>query len=155
MKEDRTMIYPNIKKIDKNFIRVQLLDLIDSTDSKPILVTGKFKHTNDAVWYTFTTIRPYLENCKTYTICDHINIKRTDVDNWRRMYATEHNRKFYLVGVPFIYSHYGIERGGFKLSENLGCSPVVMTDDFHKLKKQMLSKVFSLNGFGFEKVKDT
>lgn len=81
---------------------------------KPILVTSKFKHTENETWYTFTTIRPYIVNCRAYTICDHINIKRGDVDQWRRMYRAEHNRKFYIVGFLYTYTHYGVERGGLK-----------------------------------------
>ena len=59
----------------KNYYRVKLCECKD----RPVILTGRYKKTWDK-HVTFITIRPYIEGVTRLTVCDHINLLRSDVE---------------------------------------------------------------------------
>lgn len=60
----------------KNYYRNRLVNY----QNQPVVLSGKFKKVHDK-HITFTTIRPYIKGIKTFTLCDHINLSRTEVES--------------------------------------------------------------------------
>ena len=116
-------------KLDKNYYRNSFLSLIDATDGKSIIVSGKFKYKNDPIWCTFTSIRPYVKGVHTRTFCNHINLRKKDIERFFTVTKTYHNRKFYIIGIPTVYEHYGVLRGCLKLDYSIGIPPIFISDD--------------------------
>ena len=116
-------------KNEKNYFRSLLKELIPLTNGLPIIISAKYKHRDNSDWATFTTVRPYIPNTKTKTICSHINVRRNQVQKWFSLNEEYHNRKFYIIGYPFTYSHYGDERGRLMLAEDIGIRPICFNTD--------------------------
>jgi len=68
-----------VEKVEKNYFRNELIELIELLNGKPVTVTAKYKYTNSPEWATFTTVRLYSPGEKKKTIYNHINIKKADV----------------------------------------------------------------------------
>lgn len=75
----------NIVKTEKNYFRINIKELITSTNGKALLLTAKYKHNDYNKWITFTTVRSYIPGFRSYTLCNHINILKTDIDTQRVM----------------------------------------------------------------------
>lgn len=116
-----------LMKVEKNYYRIELLELEMETRRKPVVFTGKYKHNDNPEWITFTTIRRYNPSEKTKTICDHINIKKCIVSQYLNLTEQEHNRKFYICGRVSTYEHFGDIRGCIILAETGSENPIWMT----------------------------
>jgi len=114
-------------KVEKNYYRMELMALIQETENQPIVVTGKYKHTDNPKWITFTTIRCYVPKERTKTVCNHINIDRNSVSRYLTLTEDKHNRKFYICGRISTYDHYGDIRACLVLADIRGESPLWMT----------------------------
>ncbi|MDI9485401.1 MAG: hypothetical protein QM372_08075 [Bacillota bacterium] len=128
-------------KWEKNYLRKSLKDLIGLTDEKPIVVSGRYKAFNSKQgWVTFTCIRPYIPDIRTFTVCDHVNIREEDLQGWLTIPPEMHNRKFYLVGRPYIYFSNGNERGGLRLAQDLDFPPIFPALELLHWKTRILEK---------------
>lgn len=126
----------------KNYIR----DLLRKYQSRPVLLHGKFKK----VWdkhITFTTIRPYIQDVHTLTICDHINIYRPDVEKVYDISKFERNRKYFILGYCTPYQNG--ERMGVKLAIDLGIQPIFGVDEFKSVSDDIFGycQQFSIEEF--------
>jgi len=74
--------------VDREFFRVNFQKIYKECKKKPIVISCKYKHTDNEDWYTFVKIRPYTilkttdDNNKIFEFCNHINIKKSDIDNF-------------------------------------------------------------------------
>jgi len=132
-------------KIYKNYLREQIKQLMELTKGKPIIVVCKYKHSDDLKWATFTTVRPYIKNVKTATICNHININRDQISQWYDLNKDLHNRKFYILGYPCIYLHYRVERGCIELAEGMGIKPIVFTEERNLITSRIIEKCYEFD----------
>lgn len=132
-------------KLEKNFYRDLLKQLIKDTEGRAIIVSAKYKHTNNLKWVTFTTVRPFIPDTRTSTLCNHINVERSSINTRLNLGEELHNRKFYIIGYPFIYLHYGVERGGLRLADDLGIPPIVFNQDFYKIKENAINRCFEFD----------
>lgn len=123
-----------MKKIDKNYYRNLLAELENESNEVPIVFTGRFKYREDkeSKWKLFTTIRRFIPGTKTYTVCDHINIRSEVIEKYINLSKEYHNRKFYLVGRIYRYYHYNDLRWGIDLVESKELSPIWPTEKTRK-----------------------
>ena len=106
-------------KIEKNYIRTQLMQLGCTDEESPITFTGRYKYTESKDYITLTTIRIYKRDMgKQKTICDHINLKKSSIPHYINFNSSVHNRKVYFVGQVILYEHYGYLRAGIQLVDN-------------------------------------
>ncbi len=127
-------------KVEKNYYRRQILDLENENQRHPIIFTGKYKHTADPRWITFTTIRRYNPREKTQTVCNHINLEREAVARYLSLSEKEHNRKFYIYGRVSTYNHYGNIRGCIILADTCSESPIWMTSGSKSENERMVQR---------------
>lgn len=106
-----------MQKIEKNYFRDELLALRTALAGSPAVFTGKYKHRLDETWAVFTTIRPFTPEQRNPTLCNHVNVKRQVIGHYHQLSELDHNRKFYFVGRPSTYLHYGEERGCIEIAE--------------------------------------
>lgn len=132
-------------KLEKNYFRDYLKQLIYDTKGKPIIVNAKYKHTDNIKWAVFSTVRPYIPNIKTTTLCNHVNIDRSKLCCWYNLKEDFHNRKFYIIGYPYIYVYYGIERGCIRLAEDMQIKPIVFNEELYLINNAILDKCFKFN----------
>jgi hypothetical protein len=115
----------------KNYFRKKLSDC----GNRPVILSGVYVKT----WprhVTFTAILPYIESVKAITICDHINIRRSDLE---RVYPIDNlkvGRRYYLIG---YCNTYGQGRMGVKLLLGKGFCPIFEIDEFEKMPKDIIS----------------
>lgn len=117
----------------KNHFREQL----KQCSGRPVILTAKFKR----IWdkhITFTTVRPYIKGCHTYTICDHINLFRPDVEKVYDITKLEINKEYYIIGFCTPYSDG--ERMGVKLAIDYEFEPLYSVDDFSKIPADIFSE---------------
>ena len=117
----------------KNYFREQLKQCSD----RPVILTAKFKR----IWdkhITFTTVRPYIKGCHTYTICDHINLFRPDVEKVYDISELESNRKYYIIG--FCTPYLNGKRMGVKLALDYEFKPLYSADEFNKIPIDVFSE---------------
>jgi len=130
-------------KDDKNYFRKKLCDCQD----RPVVLTGIFKK----VWdkhITFTTIRPYIQGCQTLTVCNHINLLRTDVEKVYDISKFERNRRYFIIG--YCQQYFSNEdRMGIKLALDYRFSPLFRISDFYLMDKEVFSEChrFSIDEF--------
>ncbi|MBU5336155.1 hypothetical protein [Intestinibacter bartlettii] len=118
----------------KNYFREELR----KCQGRPVMLTGKFK----CVWkkhVTFTTIRPYIQNCKTITICNHINLYKPDVEKVYDIDKLEKNRKYYIIG--FCEEYRTQDRIGIKLAIGFEFKPLIKASD---LEQNILEDISSI-----------
>ncbi|MDA9872620.1 hypothetical protein N9C25_00185 [Saprospiraceae bacterium] len=125
--------------VGKNYFREELINL-DS--QKPIIISGKYKYNSNSKWLTFTTVRPYIPKSKTYTLCNHINIKKEDVKNTHNLTEEYHNKKFYIIAYPSFYNHYNDIRGTITLANNLHIEPILFNSDKYVINEVVLEKCY-------------
>ncbi len=124
-------------KYSKNYLRIKLHNYKD----RPVIFTGIFKQIHDK-YVTFTTIRPYIRACKTLTICDHINILRSDIESVYDISLFEKNRKYYIIGSSYPY---GYNRMGIKLATGYSFTPIIKAIDFAKIPESCFSECERIN----------
>jgi len=110
---------------EKNYRRTLLYELIGQAGSQPIIFTAKYKN----IWgnrVSFSTLRPYLSDVKTKRICDHVNILRTDVEQYCVLREVDFNHLFYIIGKPEIYYTKNVLRCGLHLVKDF-CVPPIFT----------------------------
>lgn len=137
-------------KIEKNYFRNNIKELITNTNGKPVIITGKYKHSSTNKWATFTTVRSYIPGVKSYILCNHINILKCDVDKYIKLNEEVNNRKFYIIGYPNIYTHYDIKRGCIFLAKDIGIAPIFLAENIDNINNQILDKCYK---FPVEKYK--
>ena len=131
-------------KYYKNYKRGMLAEI----QGNVVVLTGKYK----ATWenhVTFTTIRPYIQDCKTKTICDHINLSRIDVEKVINIADLEKNRKYYIFGYCKTYSQG--ERMGVKLALGEGFCPIIKAADFNGIPAEIARKCYQFESVRFAK----
>jgi hypothetical protein len=113
--------------LGKNYYRDDLSHLF-CEDLKQIISTGRYKHTDSCDWVTLTTIRPYnFGNKKNKSVCNHINLKKCEVDKYLQLDEDVHNRKIYFYATIYNYDYYGDTRSGLRLVQTLNISPIWVT----------------------------
>ena len=110
----------------KNYYRDDLA-LLFCESLKPLMFTGRYKHIEDSNWITLTTIRPYHFGEKSKSICNHINLKKHEVNKYLQLSAENHNRKIYFYADIYNYDYSGDMRSGLKLVPTLNISPIWIT----------------------------
>lgn len=144
------------EKLNK-YVRNRLMDLIGKTDDKPIVLFGRYKYYNGSSdWETLINVRPYINEYRTHVICGHLNIKRDEALKYMTLNEEYDRKKFFMIGYPYTYNHYGIERGCLKLArpESIGgYSPVLHPNDFIKNEDEIMKYVFPMNNLGYEGAK--
>lgn len=104
---------------EKNYLRENFRIKSDL----PLALSCKFKH----IWdkhVTFTCVRPYIEGQHTLTICDHINIQKSQLEKYYDINKLVKNRKYYLICYTKEYK-YNSNRMGIQLAENFLCNPIL------------------------------
>lgn len=140
------------KAYDKNFYRRNLLELVNNTENKPILFSGRYKYHSETKYYTFTNIKPVLAEEKACTICDHINFRYDEIMCYGNFSEKDHNKKFYLIGFPDTYFHFGEIRGTIKLDYNIGIPAIFPASDRNKyLTSDIKDKLFYLDPLKYAK----
>lgn len=87
------------------------MDLSKELGLQPAIFTAKYKHTDNLIWATFTTVRRYVPGEKQQTVCNHINLERALITSRLKLTSLEHNRKVYIRARISCYDHYGDTRG--------------------------------------------
>ena len=87
-------------------------------------------------------MRPYIPNIKTSTVCDHVNFSRSKIEKWVILNEEFHNRKFYFIGTPKTYCHYGVERYGIDLLKDGENAPIFFNTDKDEID---ISRFYSFN----------
>ncbi len=115
-------------KSNNDFFRCDIMKVIELFGNNAILFTSKYVHTLNTKWATFKNIRVFDETLgkKTkFQLTDHINIDRHIINEYVTLTPEEHNLKFFILGIPYKYQHYGHERGGIKLCTQIGITPIL------------------------------
>lgn len=114
----------------KNYYRNRLVNY----QNQPVVLSGKFKKVYDK-HITFTTIRPYIKGIKTFTLCDHINLSRTEVESVIDIKMLEINRKYYIIAhcVPYRNS----ERMGVRLATEYSFTPIIRAINENVIPKEV------------------
>ena len=135
------------RDISRNFFRDNLLSLIGKTNKRPIIVTGIYRHNIQYYkWYSFVDIKPYLGNdINTYRLCNHINVMLTKTDII--LDEEDDGKKFYLVGFPVSYNHYGVRRGSLKLLRSRRFPEIFSQDELGQFEKFALKQCFPLEHY--------
>ena len=120
--------------IDKNYFRL----LLSKAGDKPMILRGKYKRTWDSR-VTFTTIRPYIEGIHTKTICDHINILRSEVEKQIDTEKLVKNRTYFIIAYCKEYQD-GSGRIGLSLASNTSEQSLFIVDD----KKYITDEVIDM-----------
>jgi hypothetical protein len=101
-------------------------------------------------------VKPYVKKIKTYTLCNHINIEKNIILKWYNI-DDDFNKgnPFFLIVYPFIYNHYGLERGGLKIADDIDFQPIYKQRDFTKKKEKdnILEKCYIYKEEELEKIK--
>ena len=131
--------------IIKNYYRDELLNLIQKTNGKPIMLSGILQyHPNRLKWVTFTDIKPYREDIQTNVICQHLNFKLAEVEKWAIISSSNHGKKFYLIGFPAHYRSTGGIRGCLEFYRKGKFPPVFISEDLDKYKDRLKNIVYEL-----------
>jgi len=121
-------------KVSKNYYRSELSALAEKIGGSPLIYTGRYKYRENSEWVTFTTIRRFtLRNDRSSakkppTLCDHINIHRSEISKYLDLFDVHHNRKFYLCATICRYAYRGASRACLQLAKTGGESPLWMTE---------------------------
>lgn len=118
----------------KNYFRKKLSDC----RNRPVILSGVYVKT----WpqhVTFTTILPYIESVKAITVCDHINILRSDLERVYPLENLEVGKRYYIIGYCNVY---GKGRMGVKLLLEKGFCPIVDLTEFNKIPKDIISRCY-------------
>ena len=131
--------------IEKDYYRDNLLKIINKTNGKPIMVTGRLMYNrNHLKWCTFSEIKPYREGIDTDVLCNHLNLKLADVEKWTTISPYYHNRKFFIIGYPAHYKSIGGIRGCLRLYCLKGMPAVFLEDEFEKYKDRLKPHLYEL-----------
>lgn len=134
-----------MKNLEKNYYRDSLLNIIDKTNGKPIMVTGRLMYNrNHLKWCTFSEIKPYREGIDTNILCSHLNLKLAEVEKWTPILPMDHNRKFFIIGYPSRYKSIGGIRGCLRLYCLKGMPAVFIEDEFEKYKERLKPYLYEL-----------
>ena len=115
----------------KNYYRVKLCECKD----RPVILTGRYKKTWDK-HVTFITIRPYIEGVTRLTVCDHINLLRSDVEKCVDIHQLREGNRYYIIG---YCSEYGNGRMGVRLATNENFMPLFLMNEFQRIPKDIIS----------------
>ena len=116
----------------KNYMRVRLLSCTD----RPVILSGIFRK----IWdkhITFTSVRPYIQGIKTITICDHINLKRTDVESVINLNDLKQGKRYYIIGYCEKYPRN--DRMGVRLAVENTFVPIFEIGDYKLFPKDALA----------------
>ena len=131
--------------IEKDYYRDNLLGIINKTNGKPIMVTGRLMYNrNHLKWCTFTEIKPYREGVDSDILCNHLNLKLADVEKWTPISRYYHNKLFYIIGYPSRYKSVGGIRGCLQLHCLKGMPAVFSEEDFDKYKDRLKPHLYEL-----------
>lgn len=78
---------------------------------------------------------------RTITICNHVNIKRTDLEKYIDLNSLVVNKKYYIIGYCRQYSDSN-ERMGVRLAMNLKGSPLIAIDSLRSISKDTFEKCY-------------
>ena len=135
-----------MEKVSKNYYRDLLKELVNQTNGKPMLFSGRYKYCENVAYLTFTCVRPVLLTGKSKTICNHVNIPTNKIIDGYHLTEKEHNRKFYFIGYPHTYNYRGEKRGCIKLEYKLGVPALFIVDELKKyITKEVKEKLFFLS----------
>lgn len=127
-------------KFAKNYMRAKLLGCTD----RPVIVSGIYKKTWEK-HVTFTSIRPYIQGIKALTICDHVNLKRSDVEKKIETSTLLVGKRYYIIGYCEKYPHNN--RMGIRLATEYEFVPIFEIGNYESFPKDILD---SCHRFGIE-----
>ena len=136
--------------VEQEYFRNNFLKIYKKCNKKPIVITGKYYYNENEKWYTFTDIKPYTtinpkdKNNKPFIFCNHINIKKTDIENYINLTSKMNKKRFIIVTNIQKYKQNGIERFGLKLYIENGFTPIMMIIKTKKLyiRKSLLAQFY-------------
>jgi len=148
--------FKSIEKYEKNYLRNIIKELLEKTKGKPMIVKAFYVNNENNIWATFKLVRPYYKNIKTYTLCNHINIEKSIISKWYDI-GNDFNKgnPFYLIVYPYIYNHYGLERGGLKIADDIDFQSIYKKNDFPKKNEKdcILEKCYLFTEEELENIK--
>lgn len=116
----------------KNYMRTKLL----ACTERPVILSAIYRKTWDK-HITFTSVRPYIQGIKTITICDHINLKRTDVERVIDISDLIYGKRYYIIG--FCEKYPKNERMGVRLATEYSFVPIFKIGDYRAFPKDILA----------------
>lgn len=136
--------YEKIDPLDKNYYRSKLLNCQD----RPVIFTGKFSKIYDK-HITFIWIRPYIKGVRTLTICNHINLLRTDVEKIYDIYSLIKKGTYFIIGRCVKYPN--SNRMGVKLDMSIKPSPLIKKGSYTDLPDDIIAKCHRFDIMEFER----
>lgn len=131
--------------LKKHYFRDNLIELIDNTEGKPIIVRGRYKHREKEHFYTFITVRPIIPGYRTTTICGHINIPIDEADDYIALDSADERTPFIIIGTPSYYGN-NIKRGCIKLFKKKGIMPIFKAEDLDQyLTKELFRELYQFD----------
>lgn len=106
------------------YYRNKLKTLKESSSVNAWIFIGRYKHHDNEKWLLLTTIRLYKQGIKNASICNHINLRKSDVERYIHLSESKHNHKVYFVGEVYQYIHSNEIRWGLKLANLNGISSI-------------------------------
>ena len=131
--------YKSAESLNKNYLRTEL----KNNENKLLIISGKFKKVGK-YYVTFSCIRPYIKGFRTKTLCDHLNIKKKDVENVIDLNELKFNRKYYMIGSAVKYNSRS-DRYGFQLATDLNYLPLFICDKINKNWKRLYNMCSELD----------
>ena len=116
----------------KNYMRTKLLACTD----RPVILSGIYRKTWEK-HVTFTSVRPYIQGIKTITICDHINLKRTDVEQVIDTSTLVFGKRYYIIG--FCEKYRRNDRMGIRLATEYSFNPIFGIGNYKAFPKDILA----------------
>lgn len=116
----------------KNYMRTKLLNCTE----RPVILSGIYRKTWDK-HITFTSVRPYIQGIKTITICDHINLKRSDVEQVMDISELVFGKRYYIIG--FCEKYPRNDRMGVRLATEYAFTPIFRLGNYNAFPKDILA----------------
>jgi len=145
--------FKSIEKYEKNYLRNIIKILIENSKGKPIIVKAKYSHNENNIWASFIWVKPVAHK-KAYTLCNHVNIERKIISKWYNLNVDDDRKSFYIIGYPYIYNHYNIERGGIKIATDFELQSIYKARDLKKDERKIIcNKCYEYKDEELEEIK--
>lgn len=131
---------PNSEQLfEKNYLRRYLR----LSGNKPIIISCKYKR----IWdkhVTFSCVRPYIRGQHTSTLCNHINILRSEVEKVYNLSDFVFNRTYYIVCRSKQYE-YDESRMGIELASDIIANPILNGNEFRIIEPSILQECYQFD----------
>lgn len=120
-----------------NYLREKLLE----AQGELVLLEGNFAKVYDR-HVTFTSVRPHISRINSVIACDHINLKKDDLQRFVDLPSLKKGHSYFILGYCRPYSGKdGAERIGVNLAMDLGHSPILGMDEFKVISKSTFERL--------------